>query len=154
MQILQGPRIGKGTSLMVGCAAVIFAENRSKILLTRRADNGRWCLPGGRLDSGENASECCIREVREETGLEAEIVKLVGIYTSPDMVVQYKDGNRHQLVAMCFECEITGGKLGLSNETTEFGWFTPKEIESMDLVEHHRSRIADAVENQALPFIR
>src|SRR5215203_2876265 len=68
MRILKGHRIGKGTSLMVGCAAVIFeSPARNRILLTRRADNGKWCLPGGRMEPGESAIECCEREVFEET---------------------------------------------------------------------------------------
>jgi 8-oxo-dGTP pyrophosphatase MutT (NUDIX family) len=155
MKILKGHRIGKGTSLMVGCAAVIFeSPKRERILLTRRADNGKWCLPGGRMEPGESAVECCEREVREETGLRVRILKLSGVYTSPDWVIEYRDGNRHQLVAFSFICEAIGGQLTLSDETTEFGWFTPQQIESMDLVEHHPQRIADAFEDREEAFIR
>ena len=82
------------------------------------------------------------------------IVKLSGVYTSPDWVIEYRDGNRHQLVAFSFICERTGGELQLSDETTEFGWFTPDEIRSMDLVEHHPQRIADALEDRAEAFVR
>jgi len=155
MQILKGPRIGRGTTLMVGCAAVIFdSPAREKILLTRRSDNGKWCLPGGRMEPGESAAEACEREVVEETGLVVKVTKLVGIYTSADWVVQYKDSQRHQLVAMCFVCDRTGGELGLSNETTAFGWYTPEQVRSMDLVEHHPQRIEDALANRAEAFIR
>ena len=139
---------------MVGCAAVIFDEKREKVLLTRRADNGQWCLPGGRMEPGESATEACVRETLEETGLHVRVAKLIGIYTSPDWIIQYNDGNRHQLVAFCFEAQIIGGQLGLSNETTEFGWYTPAQIEAMDLVAHHRQRLADAFANRAEPFVR
>jgi 8-oxo-dGTP pyrophosphatase MutT (NUDIX family) len=155
MQIIKGSRIGKGTTLMVGCAAVIFdSSDRDRILLTRRADNGKWCLPGGRMEPGESAAETCEREVLEETGLRVNVRKLSGVYTSPDWIVQYRDGNRHQLVAMCFICEPTGGELGLSDETTEYGWFTAQEIATMDIVEHHPQRIADALAGRAEAFIR
>src|SRR4051812_31880737 len=155
MQILKGPRIGRGTTLMVGCAAVIFdPPARGKILLTRRADNGKWCLPGGRMEPGESAAEACEREVLEETGLRVTVRKLTGVYTSPDWVIQYGDGPRHQLVAFAFVCERVGGELGLSNETTAFGWYTPEQIKSMDLVEHHPQRITDALENRAEAFFR
>ena len=155
MRILKGHRIGEGTTLMVGCAAVIFeSPTRQRILLTRRADNGKWCLPGGRMEPGESAIECCEREVLEETGLRVRIIKLSGVYTSPDWIIEYRDGHRHQLVAFSFVCETIGGRLTLSDETTEFGWFTPDEIESLDLVEHHPQRIADALVNQTETFVR
>ncbi|HEY7086920.1 MAG TPA: NUDIX domain-containing protein [Tepidisphaeraceae bacterium] len=154
MQIFQGNRIGKGAVLAAGAAAVIFDEWREKILLTRRSDNGRWCLPGGSMESGESAAETCVREVLEETGLHVEIVKLIGVYTSPDIVIQHHTGPRKQLVAISFEARVVGGTAGISNETTEFGWYTPAQIEQMDLIEIHRQRIADALVNRAEAFFR
>jgi len=66
MKILKGDRIGRGTTFMVGCAAIIFESSaRKTILLTRRSDNGKWCLPGGRMEPGESAAEACEREVLE-----------------------------------------------------------------------------------------
>ena len=141
-----GDRIGKGGTLRPGASALIFDKTTGNILLTRREDNGRWCLPGGGMDPGESAAEACIREVFEETGLEVEVKKLVGIYTSPDILVEYPDGNKTQPVAFSFEVEVTGGTLGLSDETTEVGYFTIEEMENMDMMEHHVQRIYDALE--------
>jgi ADP-ribose pyrophosphatase YjhB (NUDIX family) len=100
------------------------------------------------MDPGESAAEACIREVFEETGLEVEVKKLVGIYTSPDILVVYPDGNKIQPVAFSFEVEVTGGTLGLSDETTEVGYFTIEEMENMDMMEPHVQRIYDALEGR------
>ena len=143
-----GERIGKEGVLRPGASALVFDEAREKILLTRRADNGRWCLPGGGMDPGESAAEACAREVLEETGLEVEVTKLVGVYTTPDLLIEYPDGNKIQPVAFSFEVEITGGKLTLSDETTEFGWYTLAEMEALDIMENHVQRIRDAVKNR------
>ena len=107
-----GNRIGRAGKLSPGASALIFERTTGKILLTRREDNGRWCLPGGGMDPGESAAEACVREVFEETGLQVKATKLVGIYTSPDILVEYPDGNKIQPVAFSFEVEITGGTLG------------------------------------------
>lgn len=154
MQIIHGDRIGKTATLMVGCAAVIVDAKREKILLTRRSDNGRWCLPGGRMEPGETAAEACEREAWEETGLRVKVTRLVGVYTDPNMVVRYQDSKMFQVIAMCFEAQIISGEVGLSNETTEVGWFTPDEMKHMDLVDHHPQRIADAIANQEAAFMR
>jgi 8-oxo-dGTP pyrophosphatase MutT (NUDIX family) len=154
MRIVSGERIGRGAPLVAGCAAIIWDVAREKILLTRRSDNGRWCLPGGRMESGESAAEACAREVLEETGLRVRVTRLVGIYTSPDFVIEYADGNRFQIVALSFEAEVTGGELQLTEETTEFGYFTPAQLQSMDLVEHHAQRIDDAVANLPEAYVR
>ena len=143
-----GDRIGKGGSLRPGASALGFDKPTGNILLTRREDNGRWCLPGGGMDPGESAAEACIREVFEETGLEVEVKKLVGIYTSPDILVVYPDGNKIQPVAFSFEVEVTGGTLGLSDETTEVGYFTIEEMDNMDMMEPHVQRIYDALEGR------
>lgn len=153
-QLLYGERIGKTAKLTPGCSAMIFDDTRQKILLTRRTDNGRWCLPGGAMDAGESTAETCIREVYEETGLQVEIVRLIGVYSTPHRIVEYADGNRKQMIALSFEARVIGGALGLSDETTDVGYFNLAEIEAMDVMEHHIERIQDALANQAAAFVR
>ena len=153
-QVLYGERLGRQGKLRIGCSATIFDEKREKVLLTQRTDNGTWCLPGGGMESGESAAEACEREVWEETGLKVRAKRLIGVYSNPDQLVIYPDGNKVFMVVMSFEAEIIGGELGLSDETTEVGAFTAEEIAGLDLVEHHRPRIADAFADGRATHIR
>ena len=153
-QVLYGERIGKEGQLRFGCSAVIFNETRTKALLTRRADNGRWCIPGGGMEAGESAAEACIREVWEETGLHVRVKRLVGVYSHPDQLIVYTDGNKFQIVALHFEAEIIGGELGLSDETSDYGYFTMNEIEGLEMLGRHKERILDTLANQPEAFIK
>ncbi len=103
MKLIHGERVARQASLRPGASAIIFDSSRKKVLLTRRSDNGRWCLPGGGMDPGESAEETCVREALEETGLQVRVTKLVGIYTSPNIMVEYADGGRVQPVSFSFE---------------------------------------------------
>lgn len=153
-KLIYGERIGASAKLRPGCTAAIFDAGRQKILLERRADNGRWGLPGGGMDPGESATESCVRELFEETGLHTRIRRLVGIYTDPHMILEYPDGNRWQVVAFHFEAEIVGGELTLSAETKEIAYFSQRELETLDMMEHHRPRIVDSFAEQEGAFIR
>lgn len=144
-QILYGPRLGKEGQLRVGCSATIFDEKREKVLLTQRMDNGRWCLPGGHMESGESAAEACEREVWEETGLKVRATRLLGVYSNPDQLVIYKDGNKAFFVVLNFEAQVLEGELGLSDETTDFGWFSLEEMETMPIHANHKIRVEDAM---------
>lgn len=149
-----GDRIGKSAQIRVGCSAIIFDPTGEKILLTRRSDNGEWCLPGGGLDAGESAEEACIREVWEETGLTVEVVRLIGIYTTPHRIIVYQDGNRFQYISFSFEARIVAGDPGLSDEVTEVGFFPLAEIAQLNLMENHQIRLEDMMAKQAAAFIR
>lgn len=153
-QVLYGPRLGKEGKLRFGCSAVIFDEARTKVLLTRRADNGLWCVPGGAMESGESAAEACEREVFEETSLRVRVRRIVGVYSNPDQLIIYPDGNKVHIVVVGFEAEIIGGELGLSNETTEAGYFSLTEMESMSMHGKHKERVEDAFSNQTEAFIK
>ncbi len=153
-KLIVGERIGREARLRVGTAAVIFDPTRQKVLLTQRTDNGRWCLPGGMMEPGESASEGCVREVWEETGLQVTVLRLIGIYTSPHRITEYPDGNRVQYTSFCFEAAVIGGELGLSDETTAYGYFSRAEINEIDLMEHHIERVEDAFANAVATFIR
>jgi ADP-ribose pyrophosphatase YjhB (NUDIX family) len=152
-QVLYGPRLGKEGKIRLGCSAAILDED-GRILLTRRTDNGQWCLPGGRMESGESVAEACEREVLEETGLNVRVKRLVGVYSHPDQLVVYPDGNKAHVVALHFQAEITAGELGLSNETTDFGYFTLEEIEGLEMLGRHKERIIDTLANQSETFIK
>ena len=106
------------------------------------------------MDAGESAEEACIREVLEETGLEVRVKRLIGIYTSPDMIIEYADGNRWQPVVMTFEAEVIKGEMGLSDETTDVGFFSVDDLSSLDLMENHIERIQDALEKRPSAIIK
>ena len=152
-QVFYGPRLSKQGKIRLGCSAAIFDEH-GRILLTRRADNGQWCLPGGRMESGESAAEACEREVFEETGLNVRVKRLVGVYSHPDQLVVYPDGNKAHIVALHFEAEIIGGELGLSNETTDFGYYTLEELEGLEFLGRHKERILDTLEKHPEALIK
>jgi ADP-ribose pyrophosphatase YjhB (NUDIX family) len=152
-RILYGDRIGRSGELRVGSCAVIFNKERNMILLTRRADNGLWCLPGGKMESGESVEECCQREVFEEIGLRVRTQKLIAVYSNRDQLVVYPDGNEVQIVVLSFEAEVTGGKLGLSDETTAADFFTFSEMESMPMHGRHLERVKDALMHKETPII-
>jgi 8-oxo-dGTP pyrophosphatase MutT (NUDIX family) len=152
-QVLYGPGLGRQGKLRLGCSAAIFDERR-RILLTRRADNGQWCLPGGGLESGESAAEACEREVWEETGLQIRVKRLVGVYSHPDQLVVYPDGNKAFIVALHFEADVIGGELALSEETTDFGYFTLDEMQGLEFLGRHKERILDTLENYPQALIK
>ena len=153
-QVLHGKRIGKEGRIRLGCSAVIFDEARERVLLTKRADNGLWCLPSGGVDPGERVEETIVREVMEETGLTVRVLRLVGVYSDPDWLVVYDEQNAVQIVALSFETEITAGEPGLSDETSDWGYFTLEEVGQLDMLLNHTARIRDALASKAEAFIR
>ena len=114
-KVIRGDRVGKDATLRVWASATIFNDARERVLLTRRSDNGLWFLPGGGMDPGESGLEACVREVLEETGLRVRVSRQIGVHTTPNLIVEYPDGNRVQPVALNFEAMVEGGELGLSD---------------------------------------
>lgn len=150
MEIVYGDRIARTAPLRVAACGIIW-DDAGRVLLTRRTDNGLWCLPGGALDPGETAAECVVRELAEETGLNVEATRLIGVYTDPHFIVRYADGNRWSMVVLSFECAVTGGTLGLSEETTEAAYFPPDDLPA-DIVETHIERIKHARQSELATF--
>jgi 8-oxo-dGTP pyrophosphatase MutT (NUDIX family) len=146
----RGPRVGATAELSVGAAVVVVDGDR--VLLTRRSDGGEWCLPGGGCDPGERPSETAIREVFEETGLTIRVTGLLGVYSNPDIVVVYPDGNRAQIMASCFWAEIVDGSPGLSDEVTEVGWFTAEEAAGLSVIPTQHEVLAAAFARSPEPY--
>jgi ADP-ribose pyrophosphatase YjhB (NUDIX family) len=136
-----------------GVAAVIFDGDR--VLLQRRDDTRRWGLPGGGVEPGESVSLAVIREVREETGLDVEPLRLIGVYSDPahHQVMTYPDGNVIHYISIVFECAVRGGTLTLSEESLELGWFDPEALPE-DIMSISTIRIRDALARQVGAFVR
>ena len=148
-----GRRAGKNGQLAVGCSASIFDRAQQKMLLIRRKDNHRWDVPGGYMEPGESLSEACIREVLEETGLSVAIQRLIGVYTSPNILLEYADGNKWQLVVLHFEALVMGGELTLGDETSEIKYFSQIEAEQLEMEPSSRKRMLDGFSRQERTFI-
>lgn len=91
-----------------------------KILLVREASDGCWCMPGGWADVGDAPAEAVIREMREESGFDVRVSKVIGVF----------DANRdgwpvefYHAFKIVFLCEITGGQATPSHETPEVDFF-------------------------------
>jgi hypothetical protein len=78
---------------------------------------------------------------------------IVGIYSNPRHVVEYADGDVRQQFSICFACRRVGGELATSDESTEVGFFTPAEIETMAMHESIRLRIHHYFEHRPQPVI-
>jgi len=95
-----------------------------KLLMVRERADGGWTLPGGWADVGDMPSEAVEREVWEEAGLQVKARRVIGIY----------DANRtgpleiFHAFKIVFFCELLGGELHTSDETTEVAFFAQNEI--------------------------
>ena len=145
--------VSRAQAVRPSVSAVIFSGDR--LLLQRRADGGQWGLPGGSVEIGETVVAALTREVKEETGLDIAVGRLIGVYSDPAFqIVRYPDGRVWHYVTLCFECAILGGRLvPAPGETLGLGFFDPGALPG-DLVPLHRIRIGDALARAATPFIR
>jgi hypothetical protein len=82
---------------------------------------------GGVLEPGEEPGPATVREVKEETGLDVEIVRLTGVYMTP--VVTYPNGDRMQYITVTFLCRVTGGAPRVNDdESTDVAFFEPDKL--------------------------
>ncbi len=146
------PHAPTANSLVPAASAVVI-NNEGKILLHRRSDNDLWALPGGAMEIGESISETVVREVKEETGFDVVIERLVGIYTNPKHVVAFSDGEVRQEFSICFACRTVGGTLTISDESFEVSFFTPEAINRLAMHESIRLRIKHFLEHNPQPVV-
>ncbi|HEY7173574.1 MAG TPA: NUDIX domain-containing protein [Micromonosporaceae bacterium] len=113
-------RIGHDLLFLTGASGVVFDDDGS-LLLVRRKDNGAWSLPSGMVEAREQPADAALREIYEETGVEARIERLAGIATHP---VTYPNGDRCEYLGVWFRCRATGGTARVNDdESVDVAWF-------------------------------
>lgn len=138
---------------VVPSASAIVTDEQGRVLLVKRRDNTLWALPGGGHDIGESIEQTAIREVKEETGLDVEVTGLVGIYTNPNHIVAFTDGEVRQQFSLCFTTELRGGELAIDRESTDIAWTAPADIGQLDMHPSMRLRITHYLEQRPAPYL-
>jgi ADP-ribose pyrophosphatase YjhB (NUDIX family) len=146
------PLAPKPNSIVVAVTAFVLDEH-GRVLLIRRTDNGLWALPGGAQDFGEYIAEAVVRETREETGIDIKVEGLVGIYTNPNHVVEYSDGEVRQQFSICFRALYLGGEPTTSDESAEVRWTARDQLDAIAIHPSMRLRIDHGFEERAEPYI-
>ena len=105
---------------IIAAGGLVFNDKNELLMIFRR---GKWDLPKGKLDEGEDIEDCAVREVKEETGLDVTPVKV--ILTQPaDTKVK---------TVSFWLVDTNQETVQLDEESSDFGWFTPKEALKLQL---------------------
>lgn len=145
-------RVGQRKVFLV-FGTVVLRDEYGRILLQRRTDFTFWGLPGGVMELGEDVATCARRELREETGLMAGPLRLVGIYTDPKYDVTYPNGDQVQQFTVCLTGQMAGGTMQPDgHETSEQALFTPEAVAQMDLPLWYADMVRDTLAGGAPVF--
>jgi mutator protein MutT len=135
------------TQKQVAIVVALIRNEKGEILLAKRHEpekpeiHNKWELLGGGIEHGETAEDAIIREVKEESGLEVKIARLLPkIITSWQ---KFKNGTDLQVIIITYECKITGGNLTLDDkEISEFKYVKPEDINNYDCLDNVDTIIA------------
>jgi ADP-ribose pyrophosphatase YjhB (NUDIX family) len=119
---------------VLGVGALIVRDGR--ILLVERGGEplrGYWSLPGGAVETGERLEDAMRREVREETGLEVEVVCLLEIF---ERIMRDESGRaEYHYVLMDYLCRCPNGTACAADDANGVGWFAPDELAGLRITE-------------------
>jgi ADP-ribose pyrophosphatase YjhB (NUDIX family) len=121
--------------VLLPSVSVIVVDDQARLLLVRHAGHqDGWAVPGGAVDIGESPAQAAVREIREETGVEINQLRLLDVLGGADYEVTYANGDRVAYVTAVYQAGVAGGTpVADDEEISELGWFTPPQLASVDL---------------------
>jgi len=114
--------------------AVLCRNDEGEILLVERNVDpgvGRWCLPGGFMEMGETVEQAALRELKEETGLEGKLLRVVDAASK-------LNGYYGDVVVIAFEAQIGGGELRAGDDAAQVRFFSPDQLPDIAFGSHQR----------------
>jgi 8-oxo-dGTP diphosphatase len=121
---------------VVGVGAIVLrgsGESREVLLIRRGSEplKGQWSLPGGGLETGEKLEDGLRREVREETGLEVNILGLAGVY---DRIMPDAAGKaQFHYVLIDYVCGVAGGMMKAGGDAAEVRWVAEQGLDALEI---------------------
>lgn len=119
--------------LVVPSVAVMLFDDAHRVLLVRHDDRGLWVAPGGTVEPDEHPEETAKREMLQETGIDVELVRILGAFGGPEFRVRHENGDQVGYVMTVYEARAAG-ELPVFDapEADGVGFFSRERIETMD----------------------
>ncbi|REB07321.1 NUDIX hydrolase [Sporosarcina sp. BI001-red] len=122
-------------------AATIVLNDKNELLLIKGPRRG-WEMPGGQVEEGESLKDAAIRETKEESGIDIEIIKFCGIFQNVE----------RSICNTLFLGKVIGGQPTTSPESLEVGFFPVKKALEMVTITNFRQRIESCLDENTHPF--
>ncbi|WP_125574010.1 NUDIX hydrolase [Levilactobacillus huananensis] len=94
--------------LILNAAGAILVNAKQEVLLNLRTDTHNWSLPGGFLEYGETFDTACIREYKEDAGIDVELIQPLGIFDQG--FTTYPNGDQTQVICRLYLVKQVGGR--------------------------------------------
>jgi 8-oxo-dGTP pyrophosphatase MutT (NUDIX family) len=126
-------RIGRDL-LLLPSVAVLPVDPVGRILLVKEKDFGRWATIGGAIEPDESPEDAALREAVEEAGVTVRLDRLLTVLGGPGYRITYPNGDQTAYVSIVFQATVVDGTaVPDGDETTEVGWFLPRQVSEVDL---------------------
>ncbi|MFB9769175.1 NUDIX hydrolase [Lactiplantibacillus modestisalitolerans] len=114
--------------MILNTAAGILVDDQQRVLLNLRTDTHNWSLPGGFLEYGETYAQACVREYKEDSGVDVEIVDHIGIFDRGETT--YPNGDVTQTIAALYLVKPIGGHVltEATDETVKLDYFAFNQL--------------------------
>ncbi|GAA0616761.1 NUDIX domain-containing protein [Kribbella sandramycini] len=127
-------KVGHDLLWLTGLTGIVL-DDQDRILLVQRADTGRWALIGGILEPGEQPAVALVREIHEETAVDAEVERLIGVETFPPAA--YPNGDQVQFLDLAFRCRpLTTNARVNDDESLDVRWWPLATLPPLRPEEH------------------
>ena len=131
------PFVGVGAVLVDRAARVLLVKRRFEPLA------GQWSLPGGAVDVGETLEACVVREMREETGLDVEVGRVIEVF---DRIMHDAEGRvQYHYVLVDYVCRPVGGTLVAASDVADVAWVAEGGLAEFRLTDKATAVIAQGI---------
>ena len=111
--------------VIMPCACLIIGDSEGRVLLQKRADDGKWGYHGGAVEVDEKVEDALRRELKEELGIELKEFEFFGIYSGKPRHHVYPNGDECSCIDIVYRCISYEGEFDFRDgEVTELGWFS------------------------------
>ncbi|MEV4474438.1 NUDIX domain-containing protein [Nonomuraea salmonea] len=127
-------KVGTDLLMLPSVTGFVF-DDAGRMLLARHGDVGLWAAPGGGVDPDERPEAAVLRELREELGVEIEVLGLVGVYGGPEFRTVYPNGHEVGYVITGYGCRLAPGSPAPRPDGVEINdcrWVAEEELSGLD----------------------